>query len=158
MASGGGDLMELARLFLKLGLTAFGGPAAHVAMMEEEVVRRRGWLTHDELLDLVGATNLIPGPNSTELALHIGHVRGGTRGMCIAGACFIVPAAVASGVLAWAYVRFGYLPAVAGFLWGVKPVVVAIVAQALLQMGPKAAKTWPLRVLGAGAAIAALLG
>lgn len=149
---------ELAALFLKLGLTAFGGPAAHIAMMEEEVVRRRRWLTHEELLDLVAATNLIPGPNSTELALHIGHVRGGVRGMCVAGACFIGPAAVASGVLAWIYVTFGKLPAAAGFLWGVKPVIVAVVAQALWQMIPKAAKTWPLRVIGIFSAAAAFAG
>jgi chromate transporter len=149
---------ELVRLFLKLGLTAFGGPAAHVAMMEEEVVRRRKWLTHEELLDLVGATNLIPGPNSTELALHIGYVRGGVRGMCVAGTCFIVPAAIASGILAWAYVTYGKLPAAAGFLWGLKPVIVAVVAQALWQMLPKAAKTWPLRVIGIFSAAAAFAG
>lgn len=127
-------------------------------MMEEEVVRRREWLTHEELLDLVGATNLIPGPNSTELALHIGYVRAGIRGMCVAGACFIVPAAIASGVLAWVYVTFGKLPAASGFLWGLKPVIVAVVAQALWQMLPKAAKTWPLRVLGIFSAMAAFAG
>jgi chromate transporter len=126
--------------------------------MEEEVVRRRRWLTHEELLDLIGATNLIPGPNSTELALHIGYVRAGLRGLLVAGACFIVPAALASGVLAWTYVTFGKLPAAAGFLWGLKPVIVAIVAQALWQMLPKAAKTWPLRVLGIFSAAAAFAG
>jgi chromate transporter len=155
---GRGEVGDLASLFLKLGLTAFGGPAAHIAMMEEEVVRRRRWLTHEELLDLVGATNLIPGPNSTELALHIGYVRAGLRGMCVAGACFIVPAAVATGVLAWVYVTFGKLPAAAGFLWGLKPVIVAVVAQALWQMLPKAAKTWPLRVVGVFSAAAAFAG
>jgi len=143
---------------LKLGLTAFGGPAAHVAMMEEEVVRRRKWLTHEELLDLVSATNLIPGPKSTEPALHIGYVRAGIRGLCVAGACFIVPAAVASGVLAWIYVTYGKLPGATGLLWGVKPVVVAVVAQALWQMLPRAAKTWPLRVIGIFSASAAFAG
>lgn len=137
---------------------AFGGPAAHIAMMEEEVVRRRKWLTHEELLDLLGATNLIPGPNSTELALHIGHVRAGIRGMLVAGACFIVPAALMSGGLAWMYVTYGRLPAAAAFLWGIKPVIVAIVAHALVTMIPKAARTWPLRVLGAACAVAAFVG
>lgn len=127
-------------------------------MMEEEVVRRRQWLTHEELLDLVGATNLIPGPSSTELALHIGHVRAGMRGMCVAGACFIVPAAIASGALAWIYVTYGKLPAALGLLSGLKPVIVAVVAQALWQMIPKAAKTWPLRVLGIFSAGAAFAG
>jgi chromate transporter len=155
---GHGQITELAKLFLKLGLTAFGGPAAHIAMMEEEVVRRRRWMTHEELLDLVAATNLIPGPNSTELALHIGYVRAGIRGLSVAGACFIVPAAIASGVLAWVYVTFGKLPAASGFLWGLKPVIVAVVAQALWQMLPKAAKTWPLRIIGIFSAAAAFAG
>ncbi len=127
-------------------------------MMEEEVVRRRQWLTHEELLDLLGATNLIPGPNSTELALHIGHARAGIRGMLVAGACFIGPAALMSGAFGWAYVRYGKLPAAAAFLWGIKPVIVAIVAQALVAMIPKAARTWPLRVLGVASAIAAFVG
>jgi len=126
--------------------------------MEEEVVRRRKWLTHEGLLDLLGATNLIPGPNSTELALHIGHVRAGLRGMFVAGFCFIMPAALMTGALGWAYVTYGKLPITASFLWGVKPVVVAIVAHALATMAPKSAKTWPLRILGVAAAVAAFAG
>lgn len=126
-----GPLGELARLFLKLGTIAFGGPAAHVAMMEDEVVRRRRWLTREQFLDYLGATNLIPGPNSTELAIHIGHARAGWPGLLVAGACFILPAALVVGAIAWAYVRFGALPQAAGLLYGVKPVVIAVVAQAL---------------------------
>src|SRR5882757_6163824 len=118
----GSALRELAWLFLKLGTIAFGGPAAHVAMMEEEVVRRRRWLTREQFLDYLGATNLIPGPNSTELAIHIGHARAGWPGLLVAGACFILPAAVVVTAIAWAYVKFGTLPAVAGVLYGVKPV------------------------------------
>src|SRR6187397_2661342 len=100
-------LRELAALFLRLGLTAFGGPAAHIAMLEDEVVRRRRWLTHAEFLDLLGLTNLIPGPNSTEMAIHVGQQRAGFRGLLVAGTAFILPAAVITGTLAWAYVRFG---------------------------------------------------
>src|SRR4051812_10294279 len=109
--SRGARLIELARLFLRLGTTAFGGPAGHIAMMDDEVVRRRGWLSRDEFLDYLGATNLIPGPNSTELAIHVGHARAGLPGLIVAGASFIVPAAVISAVTAWAYVRWGALPA-----------------------------------------------
>jgi chromate transporter len=146
------SLWELARLFLRLGTTAFGGPAAHVAMMEQEVVRRRGWLTREQFLDYLGATNLIPGPNSTELAIHIGHARRGWPGLVVAGVSFIVPAALIVGVLAWAYVRYGTLPAVGGILYGVKPVVIAIIAQALWGLGRSAVKT-PLL---AGVAIVAM--
>src|SRR5258707_10494151 len=103
-------LWELAALFLRLGLTAFGGPAAHIAMMEDEVVARRRWLTREEFVDLLGATNLIPGPNSTEMAIHVGRKRAGWAGLLVAGSCFIVPAAVVTVALAWAYVRYGALP------------------------------------------------
>src|SRR4051794_29543128 len=103
-------LRELAALFLRLGLTAFGGPAAHIALMEDEVVARRGWLTRAEFLDLLGATNLIPGPNSTEMAIHIGHRRAGMAGLVVAGVAFIVPAALMVGAIAWAYARWGALP------------------------------------------------
>ncbi|MFL5577438.1 MAG: chromate efflux transporter [Gemmatimonadaceae bacterium] len=152
------SLVELARLFLKLGTVAFGGPAAHVAMMEDEVVRRRGWLTREQFLDYVGATNLIPGPNSTELAIHIGHARAGWPGLLVAGACFILPAALIVGAIAWAYVRFGALPEVAGLLHGVKPVVIAVVLQALWGLARTALKTRGLAVLGALALVAAALG
>lgn len=151
-------LPELALLFLKLGTTAFGGPAAHVAMMEEEVVRRRQWLTHAEFLDYLGATNLIPGPNSTEMAIHVGWVRAGWPGLLVAGACFIIPAALLVTLLAWAYVRFGTLPAAGALLYGVKPVVIAVVLQALWRLGHTAVKTWPLGLLAAAAVVATALG
>jgi len=147
-------LLELAGLFLRLGSTAFGGPAAHLAMMEDEVVRRRAWLTREEFLDLVGATNLIPGPNSTELAIHIGHRRAGWPGLLVAGACFILPATLIVTAIAWAYVRFGQLPDLAGVLYGVKPVIIAIVAQALWGLGRSALKTRPLALAGLAAVVA----
>src|SRR5262249_57890210 len=118
-----------------LGLTAFGGPAAHIAMMEDEVVRRRGWMTRERLLDLIGAANLIPGPTSTELAIHIGHDRAGWAGLVVAGACFILPAVAIVLAIAWAYVRFGTLPELAGALYGVEPVIIAVVVQALWGVG-----------------------
>jgi chromate transporter len=149
------DLSEIALLFLRLGTTAFGGPAAHIAIMEHEVVRRRGWLTREQFLDYLGATNLIPGPNSTELAIHIGHARAGWAGLVVAGASFILPSTLIVGAIAWAYVRYGTLPAAAGLLYGVKPVVIAIVAQALWLLGRHAMKTVTLVVL-AMAAVAAI--
>ena len=148
-------LAELARLFLKLGTIAFGGPAAHIAMMEEEVVRRRGWLTHEAFLDLLGATNLIPGPNSTEMAIFIGHRRAGWPGLLVAGVCFILPAAVCVTVIAWAYVRFGKLPQAEGLLYGIKPVIIAIVVQALWGLGRKAVKNGWLGTLAAACAVLA---
>lgn len=151
-------LRELAWLFLRLGTTAFGGPAAHIAMMEDEVVRRRGWLTRERFLDLVGATNLIPGPNSTELAIHIGRDRCGWRGLLVAGACFIAPAAIIVAAIAWAYVRFGALPEVSGVLYGIKPVIIAVVLQALWGLGRTAIKTASLGLLAAAAVAASLLG
>ncbi|HLT47741.1 MAG TPA: chromate efflux transporter [Rubricoccaceae bacterium] len=153
-----GRLGALARLFLKLGFVAFGGPAAHVAMMEDEVVTRRGWMTHQHFLDLIGATNLIPGPNSTEMVMHVGYERAGGRGLVVAGACFIGPAALLTGLAAWFYVRYGSLPAVAPFLYGVKPAVLAVILGALWKLGPKAIKGWRLGVLAAGVAAATLAG
>lgn len=152
------SLTTLAGLFLKLGTVAFGGPAAHIAMMEEEVVRRRRWLTRDAFLDYLGATNLIPGPNSTELAIHIGHARAGWPGLLVAGTCFILPAALIVTAIAWAYVRLGTLPAAAGVLYGVKPVVIAVIVQALWGLGRTALKTRALVMLGAVATVAAALG
>lgn len=151
-------LRELALLFLRLGATAFGGPAAHIAMMQDEVVHRRRWMSEERFLDLLGATNLIPGPNSTEMAIHIGWERRRWAGLAVAGACFILPAMLITGALGWAYVRFGTLPAAAWLLYGVKPVILAVVVQALWGLAPKAARTWPLRALGCGAALAAALG
>jgi chromate transporter len=145
----GSRLGELARLFLKLGTIGFGGPAAHVALMEREVVGRRGWLTREEFLDLVGATNLIPGPNSTELAIHIGRIRAGLPGLVVAGAAFILPAFFIVAALAWAYQRFGSLPEAGALLRGIKPVMVVIVVQALVNLGRSAIKNVPLAVAGA---------
>lgn len=153
-----GSLTELAGLFLKLGTTAFGGPAVHIAMMEHEVVRRRGWLTSAEFLDYVGATNLIPGPNSTELAIHIGYARAGWRGLLIAGTCFILPATLIVTAVAWAYVRFGTLPSAAALLYGVKPVVIAIVLQALVALGTSAVKSRTVGIIGVAALLAAIAG
>ncbi len=152
------DLAELARLFLRLGTTAFGGPAAHVALMEDEVVGRRRWLTREQFLDYVSATNLIPGPNSTELAIHIGHLRAGWPGLVVAGVCFILPATFIVGALAWAYVTYGSLPQVEGVLYGVKPVVLAVIAQALWGLGRSALKTSGLAVLAGAAVGGAALG
>jgi chromate transporter len=153
-----GGLGELTRLFLRLGVTAFGGPAAHIAMMHDEVVRRRRWVSDERFVDLVGATNLIPGPNSTELAIHLGWDRARSRGLVVAGVCFIVPAALIVGTLAWIYVTYGDTPALEGVLYGVKPVVIAIVAQALAKLAPTVAKTRWLGALAAGAVAAYLLG
>src|SRR5574341_737351 len=133
-------LYEVAALFLKLGLTAFGGPAAHIAMFRDEVVRRRKWVDDQHFLDLLGATNLIPGPNSTEMAIHLGYVRAGWAGLPVGGARFILPAMRKVMALAWAYVRFGALPQAASLLYGVKTVVIAIIVQALWGLGRKAVK------------------
>ncbi|RKG48673.1 chromate efflux transporter [Corallococcus sp. AB011P] len=153
-----GSLGEVARVFLRLGLTAFGGPAAHIAMMEDEVVRRRAWLPREEFLDLLGATNLIPGPNSTELAIHLGHRRAGWPGLLVAGACFIVPAMLLTLAAAWAYVRFGTLPQAGALLYGVKPVILAVVLQALWGLGKTALTTRPRAIVAVGAAVASALG
>jgi len=134
-------LGELASLFFRLGTIAFGGPAAHIAMMEDEVVRRRRWLTRERFLDMVGACNLIPGPNSTEMAIHIGHYEAGFTGLLVAGACFIVPATVITLGVAWAYVAYGSLPQFGGILYGVKPVIIAVVLQALWRLAQTAART-----------------
>jgi chromate transporter len=151
-------LGELAWLFARLGLTAFGGPAAHIAMMEDEVVRRRGWMTRERFLDLLGTTNLIPGPNSTEMAIHIGHDRRRWAGLVVAGACFILPAVVIVMAIAWAYVRFGTVPEVAGVLRGVKPVIIAVVIQALWGLGKTAMKTRWLAAIAVAALVASLAG
>lgn len=139
----------LAALFLRLGTTAFGGPAAHIAMMEDEVVRRRRWLTREKFLDLLSASNLIPGPNSTEMAIHIGYQQAGWPGLIVSGVCFIVPAALIVTGFAWAYVKYGSLPRVGHILYGVKPVIIAVVLQALWGLGRSAVKTKFLAVVGA---------
>lgn len=147
-------LKEVAFLFLRLGATAFGGPAAHIAMMHEETVKRRKWLSDQEFLDLVGATNLIPGPNSTEMAIHIGFLRAGWPGLITAGASFIAPAMLIVLGLAWAYQRYGATPQAEWLLYGIKPVVIAIIAQALWNLGQKAVKG----ALTAGIGILVLAG
>jgi len=151
-------LKELALLFFKLGSIAFGGPAAHIAMMEDEVVKKRKWMTQQHFLDLVGATNLIPGPNSTEMTMHCGHERAGWRGLVVAGASFIFPAVVITMVFAWLYQQYGQLPAVEPFIYGIKPAVIAIILGAVYRLGKKAIKSRELAVLGALTLIAALLG
>ena len=131
---------QLLELFLKLGVTAFGGPAAHIAMMEDEVVTRRGWMTRERFLDLIGATNLIPGPNSTEMALHIGFVRGGIVGLVVAGISFILPAALITLGCAWVYDRFQTVPQAEALLYGIKPAVIAVILSAVWRLGKTAAK------------------
>lgn len=152
------NLAEVARVFLKLGIIGFGGPAVHIAMMEEEVVRKRQWLTHEHLLDLIGATNLIPGPNSTEMALHCGHERAGWKGLLMAGACFILPAVIITGILAWAYQQYGTLPQVAPFIYGIKPAIIGVVVSLMITLGKKALKTIELGMIGIASALLALYG
>src|ERR1700691_3211273 len=153
-----GSLKELAFFFLRLGITAFGGPAAHIAIMEDELVRRRKWLSREKFLDLLGASSLIPGPSSSELAIHIGYLCAGWRGLLLAGSCFILPAALMVGGLAWLYVHFGKLPALAGVLYGIKPVVIGIVLQALWSLGRIAVKTTFLGLVGVLALVLSVLG
>jgi chromate transporter len=152
------SLADLGLLFLKLGTIGFGGPAAHIAMMEDEVVRRRRWLSREEFLDLLGATNLIPGPNSTEMAIHIGHRRAGWIGLLIAGSCFILPAALIVTGFAWAYVRYGTVPQAGALLYGVKPVIIAIVLQALWGFAREALKTRLLVMIGAAGMVLVFWG
>jgi chromate transporter len=151
------ELAELALLFARLGITAFGGPAAHVAMMQDEVVTRRRWLTSAEFLDLLGATNFIPGPNSTEMAIHIGHRRAGWRGLIVAGSCFILPAVLATLAFAWVYVRYGHRPAAESALYGIKPVIVGVVVQAIWGLARSAVKNGKLAVVGIAALVARAL-
>jgi chromate transporter len=151
-------LGELTGFFLRLGCTAFGGPAAHVAMMEREVVGRRGWLTREQFLDQLGATNLIPGPSSTQMAMGIGWRRAGWAGLVLGGCCFILPAALLTLALAWAYVRFGRLPQAQGALYGLKPVVLAVVVQALWNLGRTAFRTRTLLGFGLLAVLASVAG
>jgi len=145
----GSRLGEIARAFLRLGFIAFGGAAAHIAMMEEEFVRRRGWLTREEFLDRLGAVNLLPGPTSTEMTIYLGALRGGIPGLLIAGAAFILPSALMMAGLAWVYVRYGTLPQIAALLWGVKPVIVALVAQAVWSLAKASLKSRELMVIAA---------
>ncbi len=154
----GGKLGELFRFFLRLGLTAFGGPAAHIALMEREAVGERAWLSREHFLDLVGACNLLPGPSSTQVAMALGFARAGWVGLAIAGACFIMPASLATLGLAWAYVHYGHMPQAQGLLYGTKPVMVAIVVQAIWRLGRLALRGWFLLLAGLTCFAAALAG
>lgn len=153
-----GTLPEIAREFLRLGFVAYGGAAAHIAMMEERFVRQRAWVTRERFVDLVGAVNLLPGPTSTELAIYLGEIRGGVPGLITAGACFILPAAVLVVALAWAYLRFGAVPQMAGLLFGIKPVVVALMAQAIWNLARTAVKSAALAILAVGVVALAAWG
>jgi chromate transporter len=153
-----GRLAEVVAYFFKLGITAFGGPAAHIAMMHAEVVKRRKWLDDQRFLDLLGATQLIPGPNSTEMAIHLGFLRAGWPGLIVGGISFILPAVLIVTALAWAYVRFGSLPEVSSALYGIKPVIIAIILQALWNLGQKAVKGPLTPVAGLAALVLYFLG
>jgi chromate transporter len=150
-------LLELALVFLKLGTIGFGGPAAHIALMETELVGRRRWLTRDQFLDLVGAVNLIPGPNSTEVAIHVGRVRAGLAGLIVSGTAFILPAFVVVTAIAWMYQRVGTLPETAALLYGVKPVILAIVVHALVGLARTAVKNVWLAIAGVAAFLVTLI-
>lgn len=152
------SLAEVARVFLKLGTIAFGGPAAHIAMLEDETVRRRNWVSREQFLDMLGASNLIPGPNSTELAIHLGRHVAGWRGLVVAGSCFILPAMLIVTAIAWAYVTYGALPQVEGVLYGVKPVIIAVVLQALWGLSRTALKGRGLAGLGLAVFVLTMLG
>ena len=152
------SLLEVAKVFFKLGMIAFGGPAAHIAMMEDEVVTKRKWMSRQHFLDLVGATNLIPGPNSTEMTMHCGYERAGYKGLFVAGACFILPAMFFTGLLAYLYVEYGKVPAIEPFLYGIKPAVIAIILAAIYNLGSKALKNWQLGTIGVAVIVASLMG
>jgi len=152
------SLSELAFVFLKLGTIAFGGPAAHIAMMEDEFVRKRRWITEEDFLDRVAAANLIPGPSSTEVGIFIGRSLRGWSGLIVAGCCFIIPAAVLVSSIAAAYVRFGSLPQAEGILRAIKPAVIAVILQALWKLGRTAAKTWVLGLIGVASAVLSFVG
>src|ERR1700759_5120641 len=152
------SLKELAALFIRLGLTAFGGPAAHIAMMQKEVVDKRHWMDHQHFMDLIGATNLIPGPNSTEMAIHIGQSRAGWKGLLMAGICFIGPAVVITAIIAWLYQQYGQLPQVSAFIFGIKPAIIPVILAAGLPLAKKALKGAWLWVIAVAALVAGLLG
>ena len=145
---GKSNLKEVAWVFLKLGVTGFGGPAAHIAMMRAEIVTKRKWLTEQHFLDLIGATNLIPGPNSTEMAIHIGHERAGWKGLIVAGLCFILPAVLITGVFAWLYKQYGQIPEVQPFVYGIKPAIIAIILGAIFPLAKQSLKSVGLAIIG----------
>lgn len=151
-------LKEVALVFFKLGCFAFGGPAAHIAMMEDEIIEKRKWMTRDYFLDLIGTTNLIPGPNSTEMTMHCGYERAGKAGLFVAGIAFIFPATLITALIAYLYVKYGELPQVEPFIYGIKPAVLAIIAAAILKLSKKAIKSTELAILGVLVLVASLLG
>ncbi|MDP9959797.1 chromate efflux transporter [Chryseobacterium lathyri] len=152
------ELKTLARVFLTLGITAFGGPAAHIAMMQQEVVAKRKWMSEEHFLDLMGATNLIPGPNSTEMAMHIGQDRAGWKGLIVAGLCFIFPAVIITLFFAWLYKEYGQLPEVQPFIYGIKPAIISIILTAILPLAKKSLKNIKLGIIGFTVLILALMG
>lgn len=151
-------IKDIARLFLKLGIIGFGGPAAHIAMMQEEVVNKRKWLSEQHFLDLIGATNLIPGPNSTEMAIHIGYEKGGWKGLIVAGLCFILPAVFITGIFAYFYKLYGQLPEVQPFIYGIKPAIIVIILGAIFPLAKKSFKSTELIIIGLLVLIGALFG
>ena len=157
-AQGKTPIREIVAFFLRLGLSGFGGPAAHIALMEREAVERRGWLTREQFLDLVGGCNLLPGPSSTQVSMALGFTRRRWTGLMVAGACFILPAALLTLGLAWAYVRYGHLPQAQGLLYGAKPVMVAIVVQAIWRLGRMALSRRTLALIGVACFAAAMTG
>lgn len=152
------NLKEVAQLFLKLGTIAFGGPATHIAMMQQEVVEKKKWLSEQHFLDLLGATNLIPGPNSTEMAIHIGHERAGIKGLIVAGLCFIMPAVIITGFFGWLYKQYGQLPEVQPYLYGIKPAIIAIILGAIYPLAKRSLKNTTLYAIGSIALLLCFLG
>jgi chromate transporter len=150
------NISEIAKLFLKLGVIAFGGPAAHIAMVQDEVVNKRKWISEQHFLDLIGATNLIPGPNSTEMAIHIGRERAGWKGLIVAGVCFILPAVLITGFFAWLYKHYGHLPQIQPFIYGIKPAIIVIILAAVYPLVKKSLKTIELGMIGLAALLLAL--
>lgn len=142
------DLKEIAKLFLKLGIIGFGGPAAHISMMQNEVVTKRKWMSQQHFLDLIGATNLIPGPNSTEMAIHIGREKAGWKGLLTAGVCFILPAVFITGIFVWLYKKYGALPEIQPFVYGIKPAIIAVILSAIFPLAEKSFKSIGLIILG----------
>ncbi|WP_312176261.1 chromate efflux transporter [Chryseobacterium sp.] len=152
------NLKDIARLFLKLGIIGFGGPAAHISMMQNEVVTKRKWISQQHFLDLIGATNLIPGPNSTEMAIHIGREKAGWKGLITAGVCFILPAVFITGIFAWLYKKYGALPEIQPFVYGIKPAIIAVILSAIFPLAKKSFKSIGLIVLGLLVLTGSLLG
>lgn len=151
-------LKEIALLFLKMGTVSFGGPAAHIAMMENEMVKKRQWLSEQHFLDLMGATNLIPGPNSTEMAIHIGRKKAGRKGLIVAGVCFILPAVIITLCFAWLYKQYGQIPRLQPFIYGIKPAIIAIILAAIYPLAKRSLKTIELGIIGLISLVLSLIG